>query len=101
MDRLARKAAAAKAEGLSYGQWVAKHPEGLPEEPEKEEKPEAEKLPRTRTKTCIWCGQKFTVTNSFHRKYCGPECSDAAAKHRALGYGAKHRAKKRQEAKND
>lgn len=30
MDRIDLKVAAARAEGLSYGQWVAKHPEGLP-----------------------------------------------------------------------
>ena len=62
-DRLSQRAAAAKAEGLSYGQWMAKyHPPGTPAQPS------------GRTKVCPHCGKHFT-TNYSNKIYCTPDCT--------------------------
>jgi hypothetical protein len=87
MDRLARKAAAARAEGLSYGQWVAKHPEGLPPDPVEEEEKATQKAPHG-TRVCLWCGQTYALPKKNDpRKYCSPECREAADSDRKKKYG--------------
>jgi hypothetical protein len=71
MDRLAREAAAALAEGLTYGQWKAKHPEGLPDPPGKTTAPPGYKqLP---TRACAYCGKIFYLTHR-NRKHCCDLC---------------------------
>lgn len=76
-DHLELCAAAARAEGLSYGQWKAKHPEGLPDgfkiEPKK-----VEIAPPCYTRVCWICGQKFTATNP-KKTYCSRSCKDKRA----------------------
>lgn len=74
-DRLSARAAAAKAEGISYGQWIAKHrPPGTA----------AEEAPvKTRnnrpilSKSCPHCGTSFQTTNRI-KIYCTPECRESA-----------------------
>ena len=62
-DRIAIWAAAAKAEGMSYGAWVAKyHPPGTPLDPSGP------------FKICPHCGRRFT-TNYSNKIYCTPDCT--------------------------
>lgn len=63
-------AAAAKAEGLSYGQYVDAHKDDAP----------AESSPETTTRTCAHCGKEFPVGKRQSKKiYCCTHCRDAAA----------------------
>lgn len=102
MDRIDLKVAAARAEGLSYGQWVAKHPEGLPpgfkpQEPEELEeietpgpvpatpKKKKQQYPPTRmpdSRRCAVCGQTFKP-KACNTKYCCFECARKANAERA------------------
>ena len=69
-NKASQWAALAKAEGLSYGNWVAKyHPPGAPAEPS------------GRTKVCPHCGKYFT-TNYSNKIYCTPECTYLAREKR-------------------
>lgn len=76
MDRLAREAAAALAEGLTYGQWKAKHPDGLPDPQKPPPAPAAKKQPNTRA--CVRCGKIFVATHR-NRKYCDDLCKGRAS----------------------
>lgn len=63
-------AAAAKAEGLSYGQYVDAHKNDAP----------AESPPETTTRTCAHCGKEFPIGKRQTKKiYCCTQCRDAAA----------------------
>lgn len=65
-DRLSLRAAEARAQGLSYGQYMAQfHPTLPPPEP-------AARLPAY-TKTCPECGRVFQAYNR-RRIYCGEVC---------------------------
>lgn len=72
MDRLSLWAAAARAEGMRYGDWVAKyHP------------PDAQgrKPPHDKTMVigvCCYCGKEFYQQDHRQRKYCGEVCRQAA-----------------------
>ena len=76
MDRLAREAAAAQAEGLTYGQWKAKHPDGLPDP----QKPPLAQKPKTDPdmRACVRCGKMFFATHR-NRKYCDDLCRGQAS----------------------
>ena len=69
-DRTSMWSAAAKAEGMSYGQWVAKHypPGTSPED-------------STHWKICPFCGKRFT-TNYSNKIYCTPDCTYYARERR-------------------
>ena len=70
-ERVTRHAVAAKAEGLSYGNWMAKyHPPGS--EPDD---------PPVPTKICPHCGRTFATTYS-NKIYCTPDCTYAAREER-------------------
>jgi ribosomal protein S27AE len=67
-DRLSLWAAEARAQGLSYGQYVAQfHPTLPPPVP-------SVRLP-TYTKTCPECGRVFQAFNP-RKVYCGETCAD-------------------------
>lgn len=82
--------AAAKAEGLSYGEYVLKHSPpvtvAIPQdgsEPQVTQSEEPEKS-REIEKTCLVCGKSFLVGPTQHRKmYCSGACKDSAAKKNA------------------
>lgn len=77
-DKLSRWAAAAKAEDLSYGYWVAKyHPPGTPWE---EELPKPGKR-QLLVRTCPHCGKVFRTT-AANKIYCDPVCTTAARAYR-------------------
>lgn len=76
-DHLTLCAAAARAEGLSYGQWKAKHPEGLPGDFKLEPK-KVEVSPLGFTFVCWICGKKFT-THNRKKTYCSQTCKDKKA----------------------
>ena len=74
--------AAAKAEGLSYGQYVDKYKE----EPHVQEPPPP---PGGETRTCAVCGKPFTTKSlKSLRKYCSDRCKMSVS-------NAKYRAKKK------
>ena len=88
-DRMALINAAARAEGLSYGQWMAKHPEGLPrdfeaEEPEEIETPRRPAPPKEKHRQptkrldqfihCARCGKLFKP-KAPNAKYCDQDCA--------------------------
>lgn len=63
--------AAARAEGLTYGQYVDRHKD----DPEPESEPKAPEEIRT----CQWCGTPFRVPSARSRqKFCGPHCKGQA-----------------------
>ena len=83
--QLEKDIAAAKAAGMSYGQYKALNPSTVPTKPQKEEaedeqdvlpikKPRAEKK-KIHTKTCPACGQEFTSSNKSSI-YCSKSCSN-------------------------
>jgi hypothetical protein len=75
MDRLSARAAAARAEGISYGQWIAKH---CPPGTEQEAAPAKKRNNRpVITKTCPHCGTTFQTTNRV-KIYCTPDCGESA-----------------------
>ena len=75
MDRLSARAAAAKAEGISYGQWIARH---CPPGTERESEPAKKRNNRPiLTKSCPHCGASFKTTNRI-KIYCTPECRESA-----------------------
>ena len=77
-DKLSRWAAAAKAEGLSYGYWAAKHhPPGTPWE----EDPYCSGSRTYFVKTCPHCGKVFRTT-AANKIYCDPVCTAAARSYR-------------------
>ncbi len=79
MDRLSVHAAAAKAEGISYGQWIARHcPPGT--EPVRCEVKKRSNRPVI-TKTCPHCGVTFQTTNRV-KIYCTPDCGESARSRR-------------------
>ena len=74
-DRLSIHAAAAKAEGISYGRWIAKHrPPGATQEVEVHKKRNNRPV---LTKICPHCGEIFQTTNRV-KIYCTPDCGESA-----------------------
>lgn len=67
-DKLAQDAAAALAEGMSYGKW-----KGLqtPAKIEKKQIPEG-------WKRCAYCGKPFNPKKKTRQKYCEPYCGERA-----------------------
>lgn len=67
---------AARAQGMSYGQWVLQNEEPV-ETPEREEAPEEEEEFRA----CAWCGTAFPVPEDGRgrkKKYCCRACQNNA-----------------------
>lgn len=65
MDNTSRDAAAAKAAGMSYGQWKILHPETAPKKVEKKLKYQ---------RVCPYCLTEFD-TDRADKKFCCPQCS--------------------------
>ena len=90
--QLEKDIAAAKAAGMSYGQYKALNPSTVPPKPKQEEAEDEQAVLYTRpraenkkvhTKTCPVCGQEFTTRNG-KRIYCDDKCKDRAQKARTL-----------------
>lgn len=72
-DRLSRDAMAARAAGMSYGQWKAEHPITPDEEPEP-------KITDTgvREVACLHCGKTILLRGNTSRRYCDDVCRQRA-----------------------
>lgn len=81
MEQLTEDAVAARKEGLTYGQYIAKHrpPKQLPERfPKKKAKETQEQQPeKPQAVLCAICGAEI-LNATRNRKYCGSECADIA-----------------------
>lgn len=79
MDRLSRESTAAIEAGMSYGQWKATHPYGLPD-PDDEKPATPAKKPATRPpRYCKICGG---LLPDKRRAYCSEECEDKGMRER-------------------
>ena len=78
MDRLSLWAAAARAEGMRYGDWVAKYhpPDAQGRKPAYGQNP-SEYTGQKKRPYCVWCGREISP-DIRSRKYCGPDCAKKA-----------------------
>lgn len=81
MEQLTEDAVAARKEGLTYGQYIAKYrpPLPMPERfPKKKAKEKQEQQPeKPQAVFCAICGAEIPNATR-NRKYCGSECADIA-----------------------
>ena len=77
MDRLSRHAAAARAEGISYGQWIAKYRPPMPP---------AERFPKRKgdaeQRRCPVCDAP--IRPESRARYCGRVCQAKAKEEREI-----------------
>ena len=75
-------AIAAQRAGMSYGKYMAMHNYHPPIQPDTEDvKAQEPPKPEPVLRSCAHCGKMFHVDN-LKRKYCTPECAEAAARKR-------------------
>lgn len=77
MDNLAKDAAAARAAGMSYGQYMATKEQNVVH------KAKQPLFGQQKRYECVWCGAVIPA-DSKRRKYCSQECIDAVGAKKAL-----------------
>lgn len=84
-DKLAQEVAAAKAAGLSYGEWKARQPVAEPVKVEKRLRGD----PRVKPEACVVCGGPLPVKRFC--LCCSDECRRARALQANRDYYARHK----------